>query len=132
MLDVMANASSVNFGAVCENAVAQALTCQNPNLYYFCSSRKGEIDFIVQRNNGTLLPVEVKSGKDYKLHTALNNLLGTPDFNIGEASVLSMANIERRERKGKAVWYLPLYLSFCKAEQTNGRLEPTRLAPPTF
>lgn len=132
MLDVVANAASVNFGSVYENAVAQALACQNPSLFYYYSSRKGEVDFIVQRNDGTLLPVEVKSGKDYKLHTALNNLLGTPDYGINEACVLSMANIERREREGKPVWYFPLYLTFCIAEQANGRLAPTHLAPPTF
>ncbi len=131
-LDVIANASSVNFGAVYENAVAQALACQNPNLCYFHNNRKGEVDFIAQLNDGALLPIEVKSGKDYKLHTALNNLLGTPDFGIREACVLSMANIERREREGKPVWYLPLYMSFCIAEQTSGKLEPLRLAPPTF
>ncbi len=132
MLDVVTNAVSVNFGAVYENAVAQALSCQNPSLFYFHSSRKGEVDFIVQRNDGTLLPIEVKSGKDYKLHTALNNLLGTPDYGIGEACVLSMANMETRERGGKPVRYLPLYMAFCIAEQTNGRLGPTHMPPPTF
>lgn len=132
MLDVVTNAPSVNFGAVYENAVAQALSCQNPALFYFHSSRKGEVDFIVQCNDGSLLPLEVKSGKDYKLHTALNNLLGTPDYGIDEACVLSMANLETREREGKPVRYLPLYMAFCVAEQTNGRLGPAHLAPPIF
>lgn len=132
MLDVVANASSINFGAVYENAVAQALACQNPSLFYYYSSKKGEVDFIVQRNSGKLLPVEVKSGKDYKLHTALNNLLKTPDYGIDEACVLSMANVETREREGKPVRYLPLYMAFCIAEEANGRLGPTHLAPPTF
>ena len=132
MLDVIGNARAVNFGSVYENAVAQALTCQNPNLFYFYHSRKGEVDFIVERNDGTLLPLEVKSGKDYKLHTALNNLLGTEDFDIREAYVLSMDNVERGERLRKPVWYLPLYMAFCIAEETNGRLGSIRVAPPTF
>lgn len=132
MLDVVTNASSVNFGAVYENAVAQALSCQNPSLFYFHSSRKGEVDFIVQRNDGTLFPLEVKSGKDYKLHTALNNLLGTSDYGIGEACVLSMANLETRQREGKSVRYLPLYMAFCIAEQTSGQLSPTHMPPPAF
>lgn len=77
-LDVIANAASVNFGSVYENAVAQALVCENPHLYYFHHSRKREVDFIVERDDGSLLPIEVKSGKDYKLHTALNNLSARP------------------------------------------------------
>lgn len=131
-LNVIANATSVNFGAVYENAVAQELTCQNPNLFYFHNSRKGEIDFILERNDGALLPVEVKSGKDYKLHTALNNLLGTADYEIPEACVLSMANMSCEHRAGKPVWYLPLYMAFCLAEDANGSLEGVRLAPPSF
>ena len=130
-LDVIANAASVNFGSVYENAVAQALVCENPHLYYFHHSRKGEVDFIVERDDGSLLPVEVKSGKDYKLHTALNNLLGTADFGIGEACVLSMANVGRGERQGKPLWYLPLYMAFCIAEETSGiSLKGMRAAPP--
>lgn len=132
MLDVIADAPSVNFGSVYENAVAQALSNENPDLFYFCSSRKGEVDFIAQRNDGALVPIEVKSGKDYKLHTALNNLLGTHDFEIGEACVLSSANVERREREGKPIWYLPLYMAFCIAEQTSGTFGSMHLAPPTF
>lgn len=131
-LDVIANAPAVNFGAVYENAVAQALACENPSLFYYRSSRKGEVDFIAQRNSGKLLPIEVKSGKDYKLHTALNNLLGTLDFGIEEACVLSMANVEEGVREGKPVHYLPLYMAFCIAEQTNGQLGPTLMPPPTF
>lgn len=132
MLDVITNAKEINFGAVYENAVAQALACQNPNLYYFYQSRKGEVDFIVERNNGSILPIEVKSGKDYKLHTALNNLLSTEDYDIHEAYVLSMANISLSEKAGKSLWYLPLYMSFCIAEETNGSLEGVRIAPPSF
>ena len=131
-LDVIDNASAVNFGAVYENAVAQELTCHNPKLFYFHNSRKGEVDFIVERNDGTLLPIEVKSGKDYKLHTALNNLLGSAEYGIEEACVLSMANMGAEERAGKKVWYLPLYMAFCIAEEANGRLGELRIAPPSF
>lgn len=56
------------------------------------------------------MPIEVKSGKDYKLHTALNNLLGTEEFDISEAFVLSEANVSVTERCGKKVVYLPLYM----------------------
>ncbi len=132
MLDVVGNAAAVNFGSVYENAVAQALSCQNPNLYYYYNNRKGEVDFLVERNDGSVFPVEVKSGKDYKLHTALNNMLGTEEYDIEEACVLSMANMEKGERMGKPLWYLPLYMAMCIAEESNGKLEGIHLAPPTF
>ncbi len=129
-LDVINNSAAVNFGAVYENAVAQALVCCNPNLFYYYNNRKGEIDFLIELDNGSLLPVEVKSGKDYKLHTALNNLLGTKDFGIEEACVLAMSNIEHSKQQGKSVWYLPLYMAFCIAEKTKGDLHDVFLEPP--
>lgn len=131
-LDVINNESSVNFGAVYENAVAQALCCQNPDLYYFFNSRKGEVDFLVTMNDGRVVPLEIKSGKDYKFHSALNNLLGTDEYGIDEAYVLSGANVERTERSGKTVWYLPLYMSFCIAEQADGNLHGASVKPPVL
>lgn len=132
MLDVIANSPAINFGAVYENAVAQELVCRDPNLYYFRNNRKGEVDFIIERDDGSLLPIEVKSGKDYKLHTALNNLLSTEDFGINEACVLSMANVSQGARAGKPVHYLPLYMTFCIAEQMGGSLAGVQIAPPEF
>lgn len=132
MLDVIADASSINFGAVYENAVAQALSCTDPHLYYYYSSRKGEVDFLIERNDGTIVPVEVKSGKDYKLHTALNNLLGTKEYGIEEALVLSGSNVQKEMRANKPIWYMPLYMSFCLAEECNGKIEGVHLKPPTF
>lgn len=131
-LDVLTNAAAVNFGGVYENAVAQALSCENPHLFYYHNNRKGEVDFIVTLNDGSLLPLEVKSGKDYKLHTALNNLLRTEEYKIEKACVLADGNVERGERMGKPLWYLPLYMVFCIAEQADGQLRNAHFAPPSF
>ena len=101
---------SVNFGAVYENYVAQELAAAGVRLYYHHHSRRGEVDFLMEKAVGGIVPIEVKSGKDYKLHTALNNLLGTSEFGIQEAIVLSEANVSVGERCGKPVVYLPLYM----------------------
>ena len=53
----------------------------------------------------------MKSGKSYKLHTDLNNLLSTLDYGIENAIVLSEANVSVGERTGKLEHYLPLNLS---------------------
>ena len=119
-MDVIEGTRSVNFGSVYENAMAQELMAINPHLYYYTNNRKGEIDFLFETDEGTVVPIEVKSGKDYKLHTALNNLLETPDYAIEHAYVFSEANISTGQRKGKPVYYLPLYLSFCLSlEKSN-------------
>ena len=107
---------AVNFGAIYENYVAQELSAAGVSLHYYHNSRKGEVDFLIETTEGKVLPIEVKSGKDYKLHTALNNLLSTEEYGISEAVVLSRANVSIEERgKGKVV-YLPLYMGGLVAE----------------
>lgn len=107
---VIAGDRAVNFGAVYENVVAQELAAVRSPLRYYHHSRKGEVDFLIETHKGKVLPIEVKSGKDYKLHTAINNLLGTEDYGVEEAVVLSEANVSVGTREGKPVHYLPLYM----------------------
>lgn len=114
-------ARDVNFGAVYENFVAQELASKDIPLRYYHHSRKGEVDFLIEKNDCAILPVEVKSGKGYKRHMALNNLLGTEDYGVHEAIVLSEANVSSEERQGKPVWYLPIYLAFCLCDEAAKR-----------
>lgn len=131
----------MNFGAVYENAVAQELSAAGVALRYFRSSRKGEIDFLVEDEDCRVTPIEVKSGKDYRLHTALNNLLETKECGIDQAFVLSEANVSIGERKGKPVIYLPLYMAPLLAERATmlvpgeaglSALSSLDAAPPQF
>ena len=118
-MEALTGGRAVNFGAVYENAVAQELAAVGSPLRYYHNSRKGEVDFLIETHEGRVLPVEVKSGKDYKLHTALNNLLGTEEFGIREAVVLSEANVSQGRRMGKAVHYLPLYMAGLVAAEAS-------------
>lgn len=112
---------SVNFGAVYENFVAQELAAAGVELCYYHHSKRGEVDFLMEKATGEILPIEVKSGKDYKLHTALNTLLGTSEFGISEAVVLTEANVSLQTRCGKRLTYLPLYMAgFVAAEGSSG------------
>ena len=79
------------------------------------------MDFLVEVAGGSVLPIEVKSGKDYKLHVAFINLLGTAEYGIGRAYVLSEHNVSRGDRKGKPVHYLPLYMTMCLAAERGER-----------
>ena len=111
-----------SFGAVYENVVAQELLAAGFPLRYYHHNRKGEVDFLVEDADGSVLPIEAKAGKGYKLHTALNTLLGTAEYGIGRAYVLSERNVSKGERMGKPVHYLPLYMTMCigaeRGEQT--------------
>ncbi|MBR6459356.1 MAG: ATP-binding protein [Actinomycetaceae bacterium] len=109
-LDVIAGARAVNFGGVYENIVAQELTSAHIPLRYYHSNRRGEVDFLAETRQSGVVAIEVKSGKDYKKHTALNTLLGVSDYGVESAFVLSEANVSVKERAGKPVYYIPLYM----------------------
>jgi predicted AAA+ superfamily ATPase len=99
----------VNYGSIYENAAAQELAAQGFDVYYYKSKKRGELDMLVSTPRGTILPIEVKSGKDYKRHNALSGILSCEEFRIGEGFVLSDGNIAKEGR----VTYLPIYMASC-------------------
>ena len=80
--------TDMNFGAVYENYVAQELAAHGHDLIYYNSKKRGEVDFLVEKE-GEVLPIEVKSGGDFNTHAALDNLMSEREFAIPEAWVLS-------------------------------------------
>lgn len=98
---------SVNLGSVYESAVAQELKAHYNKLFYYDNKQKGEVDFIVDDSRTmSILPIEVKSGRDYTVHSALDNLMAVPDYNIVSSIVLS----NEREIKSKGnINYYPIY-----------------------
>lgn len=105
---------NVNYGAIFENAVAQELLCKGIAPYYFNSKRMGELDFVIAGEEG-VIPLEVKSGKDYERHNALRNVLECREFDIERAYVLCTENMER---KGKII-YAPIYMTMFLAAPTE-------------
>lgn len=98
---------SVNLGSVYESAVAQELKAHYNKLFYYDNKQKGEVDFIVDDSRTmSVLPIEVKSGRDYTVHSAMDNLMAVPDYNIVSSIVLS----NEREIKSKGnINYYPIY-----------------------
>ncbi len=114
-LKLLAKEKEINFGAIFENAVAQELTAHGyENLYYFNSKKQGEVDFLIEYK-GNVLPIEVKSGKDYKIHSALDNLLKNENYNISQAVILCNGNVERNGKK----LYLPIYMTMFLKKTTS-------------
>ena len=103
--DMLAGRRDVLYGAIYENAVAQELAAHGFPLYYFKSKAMGELDFVVEHPSMTVLPIEVKSGKTYKRHSALSRVLATENYGIERGLVLCEGNVERT---GKVV-YAPVY-----------------------
>ena len=107
---------SINFGALYENAAAQELKAHGFDIYYFNSKKQGELDFLIERN-GHVLPIEIKSGKDYTKHAALSNVLANEDYDIPEAYVFQNDNVSQT---GKITYY-PIYmLMFVEKQDQSG------------
>ena len=79
---------SINNGALFENVVAQELLANGFNLYYFNNKKQGELDFVIELD-GKVTPLEIKSGKDYKKHSALENVLKEKNYEIERAYIFS-------------------------------------------
>ena len=104
-LKIVNKEGDINKGAVFENVVAQELHAHGYPLYYYNSKKLGEIDFIVEQN-GKSLPIEVKSGKAYNKHSALNNLLDVKEYGIEEAFIFTNDNVKIDGKLN----YLPIYM----------------------
>lgn len=128
---VLTDERSVNLGAVYESAVAQELHAHGFSLYYYDNKQRGEVDYLIDDyKNLTVLPIEVKSGKDYTVYSALDKFLTTPEYRIGEAVVLSN---EPRVWRKNGITYMPIY--YCmffenRPSNDNDLIIPEMKMPP--
>lgn len=109
-LKLLSGEININYGAVYENLVAQEMVAHGfggneHNLYYFNSKKQGELDFIVELE-GHVVPLEVKSGKDYERHNALKGVMENEVYAIPQAYVFCNGNLEVKER----TIYVPVYM----------------------
>ena len=100
---------SINMGGILENAFAELLKANGFALRYLNKKNIGELDFVVQQND-EVMPIEIKSGKDYKTHAALNNALKVKEWNLKKGIVFCMDNIQKTERITYLPWYLVMFL----------------------
>ncbi len=112
-LRILQHETAINFGSIYENIAAEELTAHGYPLYYYNSKKFGELDFLIEKK-GKIVPIEIKSGKDYYRHNAMDNVLNQPDFGIEEGYVFCNGNIETT---GKTT-YFPIYmLMFLQKEE---------------
>ncbi|MBQ6279161.1 MAG: ATP-binding protein [Muribaculaceae bacterium] len=113
-LNIINGNDNINYGAIFENFVAQELHAHGFPLFYFNSKKQGEIDFLIEKD-GMVVPIEVKSGKDYERHRALRNVLSNPDYNIDKGIVLCNANVSNDNN----ISYMPIYMIMFMQHDNN-------------
>lgn len=111
-MELIGKNGEVNNGAHFENAVAQQLTANGLEPYFCKKKNIGEMDFVIEMS-GRIVPIEVKSGKSYKTHKALDKFMNVPDYHLEKAYVFSVGNVEVDGR----VIYLPIYMCYLLKEK---------------
>lgn len=104
---IMDNIKSINLGSIYETVVAQELKAHGYHLYYYDNKKNGEVDFLIDDvDNLSNIPIEVKSGKDYSVHSALTRFLSMDEYNVKRAYVLSN---EQKVYTNDGITYIPIY-----------------------
>ena len=127
---LLSKESNINYGSIYENLVAQELYAHgfpiDHDLFYFNSKKQGELDFVTE-HEGNVLPIEVKSGKDYDRHRALANVMQNEEYDIPLALVFYNDNVQVNNK----VVYLPIYMTMflqqTKAEEAIYKFDLTGL-----
>ncbi len=104
---------TLNLGGIYENAVIQQLHTHGYDAYFYNSHRIGELDFLVEYNN-SIIPIEVKSGKDYYVHSALSKVVENEEYGVKEAIIFANCNMDKQEKKT----YMPVYMSMFLQDAT--------------
>ena len=87
--------------------MASELKAHGYNLFYYDNKANGEVDFLIDDyNNLSVLPLEIKSGKDYTIHSAINKFIKNKDYNVKRGFVLSN---ERKIFEEDNIIYIPIY-----------------------
>ena len=104
---ILDDQTSINLGSVYETVVASELEAHGYTLFYYDNKNKGEVDYLIDDYHSlSTVPIEVKSGKDYTVHSALNAFMKTPDYHLKKAYVVS--NERQIKHKGN-ITYIPIY-----------------------
>lgn len=80
---ILDDVKSINLGSVYETVVASELMAHGYKLFYYDNRNKGEVDYLIDDYDSlSTVPIQVKSGKDYTIHSALNNFVKNEDYHI--------------------------------------------------
>lgn len=104
---ILDNERSINLGSVYECVAASELIAHGHKLFYYDNRKKGEVDYLIDDyENLSVLPIEIKSGKDYQIHSAISSFTNNVEYKIKFGYVFSN---ERTIKKRDKIIYLPIY-----------------------
>ncbi|MBR4023196.1 MAG: ATP-binding protein [Ruminococcus sp.] len=118
---VLDDERSITLSSVYETVVASELIAHGHNLFYYDNRNKGEVDYLIDDYDSlSAVPIEVKSGKDYTVYSALNTFVSNEDYHIKKAFVVSN---ERTVTQNGKITYIPIYyIMFFNAESGGEKL----------
>lgn len=116
----------INFGSIYENAVVQELVAHGITPYYYNNKKRGELDFVIELDS-KVLPIEVKSGKDYETHRALSNIMDCPEYDLPKAVVFNNDNLRVAGKIIYAPIYMTMFLEKNNAAPTFYKVDISRL-----
>lgn len=106
--DLLQGNMETNMGSILENVFAQLIKSNGFHLNYFDSKKYGELDFVIQ--NGLKVDVlEIKSGNDYKKHSAMNKVSEVENWEFGRCIVFCKGNVEREDQIEYFPWYMVMF-----------------------
>lgn len=108
--DILNGSLEINMGSILENVIAQQLKANGFLLNYFDSKKIGELDFVIQNGMHVDL-IEVKSGKDYQKHSAMDKAMKVGAWSFGKAMVLCKGNIEYKDGVQYLPWYMVMFVT---------------------
>ena len=103
---ILINDEKVNLGGIYENVVAQELNSHGFQTYFYNSNKNGELDFLIEKA-ASIIPIQVKSGKDYYVHSALSKTVSNKEYEVEKAYVLTNYDVKIEGN----ITYLPVYMS---------------------
>ncbi len=117
---ILSENRTINLGGIYENAVAQELNTHGFPMFFYNSHKNGELDFLIEQEM-SVVPIEVKSGKDYTIHSALSKTVANEEYQIHKAYVFTNDNVSGKD----TIQYMPVYMSmFLRKDETMPVLDP--------
>ncbi|MBP5243804.1 MAG: DUF4143 domain-containing protein, partial [Succinivibrio sp.] len=107
--EILSGNISVNMGSILENVFAQLFVAAGFNIRYLNKTKVGELDFVLQQG-GEVIAVEIKSGKDYHSHAALDNALKIKDWKLSKGIVFCGGQLEDTDKILYLPWYMVMFL----------------------
>lgn len=109
IMAILNNDKGINLGSVYETVAAMELVAHGHKVFYFDSKKVGEVEFLINDyDNLSILPIEIKSGKDNYEFRALPKLIDKDgNYKLLKGYVFTNKNIVKKEDN---LYIFPIYL----------------------